>query len=78
MAEQTSTTESLDGDEVADRLEAIASAFRNDEFTVTVGNKRVALRPPETINYHIGVTEKQNRFRGNRETVRIELDWKPE
>ena len=34
------------------------------------------LTPSGTVDYRIDVVEKQSRFRGNRETVRIEIDWK--
>lgn len=78
MTEQTSTTEQLDRERAADRLNDLASALRNgEEMTVPVGNKDIALTPPDSVNYSIDVVEKQRRFRGSRETVRIELDWKP-
>lgn len=78
MAEHTTSTETLDRETAADRLNDIASALRNEEdCTVHVGNKDITLSPPETVNYSIGVTEKQRRFRGSRETITIELDWKP-
>ena len=47
-------------------------------MTVKVGNKDISLHPPKTVNYRIDVVEKQRRFRGSRETVKLELDWKPE
>ncbi|PSQ17738.1 amphi-Trp domain-containing protein [Halobacteriales archaeon QS_8_69_26] len=79
MAEQTTSAEALDRAEAADRLNDVASALRaGDEFSVRVGNKDVGLRPSEPINYRVDVIERQRRFRGDRETVRIELDWKPE
>jgi len=79
MAERTTSTEVIDREAAAERLEEIAAALRNSEdCTVHVGNKDITLSPPETVNYSIGVTEKQRRFRGSRETVRVELDWKPE
>jgi amphi-Trp domain-containing protein len=78
MAERTTSTDVIDRETAAERLEDIAAALRNGEdCTVHVGNKDITLSPPETVNYGIGVTEKQRRFRGNRETVTIELDWKP-
>lgn len=79
MADQTTHDEELDREQVADRLNDIASGFRSGEpLDVTVGNKNVTLHPTATINYRIDVIEKRSRFRGDRETVRIELDWKPE
>jgi amphi-Trp domain-containing protein len=79
MAEQTTNAESFDRETAAQRLDAIADALRDGEdFTVSVGNKDVSLSPPETVDYRIDVIEKRARFRGSRETVQIELDWKPE
>jgi amphi-Trp domain-containing protein len=79
MAEKTTSLESLEREAAADRLNDIANALRDgDDFTVAVGNKNITLNPAETVNFHIAVTEKQRRFRGNRESIKIELDWKPE
>lgn len=79
MAEQTTSDDTLDRETAADRLNDIASELRSGEdIRVRVGNKSVKLDPPENINYRIEVTEKRKRFRGSRETVRIELDWKPQ
>ena len=78
MAQETKTTEQLNREQVADRLNEIARELREGEdMTVSVGNKDIALSPSDTVNYSINVVEKKSRFRGSRETVRIELDWKP-
>lgn len=78
MAQQTTNVESMDKEVVADQLNKIASALRErDELTVRVGNKDITLTPPKNVNYRIDVTEKNRWFRGDRETIRIELDWKP-
>lgn len=79
MAEQTTSAESLDRGTAADRLNDLASSLRGgEELTVRVGNKDVTLDPPNELDVRIDVIEKRSRFRGDRETVRIELDWKPE
>jgi amphi-Trp domain-containing protein len=79
MAERTSSAETLDRAVAAETLTDIASALKEgEEMRVQVGNKEIELDPPETVNYRIEVTEKRTRFRGDRETVSIELDWKPE
>jgi amphi-Trp domain-containing protein len=79
MAEQTTSDNTLDREAVADRLNDLAAEIRTgDDLRVRVGNKNVTLHPPETINYRVEVIEKRKRFRGSRETIRIELDWKPE
>lgn len=78
MAQETKITEQLKREQVADRLNEIARELREGEdMTVSVGNKDIALSPEDTVNYSINVVEKQSMFRGSRETVRIELDWKP-
>lgn len=78
MAEQTTSAESLDRGAAADRLNDLASSLRNGEqLTVRVGNKDVSLDPPNKLDYRVDVIEKRSRFRGDRETVKIELDWKP-
>jgi amphi-Trp domain-containing protein len=78
MAQETKITEQLKREQVADRLNEIARELREgDGMTVNVGNKDIALSPADTVNYSINVVEKQSMFRGSRETVRIELDWKP-
>lgn len=79
MSDKTTHAETIDGDTIADRLTDLAGELRSGEnITVRVGNKDVALRPSETMGYRIDVIEKQSRFRGDRETVKIEIDWKPE
>jgi amphi-Trp domain-containing protein len=79
MAEQTTSNDTLEREAAADRLNDLASALRSGEdVRVRVGNKNVTLDPPEKINYRIEVIEKRKRFRGSRETIRLELDWKPE
>lgn len=79
MAEQTTSDDTLEREAAADRLNDLASELRSGEgVRVRVGNKNVTLDPPETVNYRIEVIEKRKRFRGSRETIRIELDWKPQ
>ncbi|MXR51168.1 amphi-Trp domain-containing protein [Halovenus sp. WSH3] len=78
MPDQTTNAEKLDRDAVADRLTDLTEELRAGEnVTVSVGNKDMVLTPPETVGYKIDVIKKQSRFRGNHETVRIEIDWKP-
>lgn len=79
MSDQTTNVETIDGDAIADRLNDLAGELRSGEnITVRVGNKDVALTPPETVEYQIDVIEKQSRLRGDRETVKIEIDWEPQ
>lgn len=69
----------LDRTVVADKLNNLAGSLRSEgAATVEVGNKVVELNPPENVNYSIDVVETKRRFRGNRESISIELSWKPE
>lgn len=79
MAQRTTTDESLPRDELAAYFEHLATEFRSDDerVDVRVGNKTVTLSPPETVDASIDVVERSTMFRGNHETVRIELNWKP-
>jgi len=78
MAERTSNSEKLDRETVADRLEDIATEFRQaEDVRVRVGNKDVELSPPETVTYEIDVVERSSLLRGDSEAVEIELRWKP-
>lgn len=78
MADETTNAETVDRETAVNRLEDIASALRNDDLRVHVGNKEITLHPTESIEYRIRVVEKQSRFRGRRETVEVELDWRPD
>lgn len=74
LAEQDVTRE-----EAAEQLETLAEALRGDGgFDVTVGNRTVHLSPPSNIGLELGVREKSSRLRGDRESVTVKLDWKPE
>lgn len=79
MAERTSNSERLDRSTAADRLNDVASALRRSEdVRIRVGNKDVTLHPPETLTYRVDVVERRSMLRGDRETVELELEWKPE
>lgn len=78
MPERTSSSEEIDRETVAERLEDVATEFRQaEDVRVRVGNKDVELRPSETLTYEIAVVERNSFLRGNREAVEIELRWKP-
>ncbi|WP_254522210.1 amphi-Trp domain-containing protein [Natrinema caseinilyticum] len=49
----------------------------DETVTVPVGNKNVSLHPPHHVDVSIEVVERSSMLRGNRETVDIELSWKP-
>ena len=56
-----------------------AEELRDDDgLDVTVGNRTVHLSPPSNVNLELGVREKSSRFRGDRESVTVAVEWKPE
>lgn len=66
-------------EEAAQRLEAIAAELRDeDTLDIDIENRTVHLSPPSTIAMEVGVRETSSLLRGDRETVTIKLDWKPE
>jgi len=79
MPARTTQAERLDRETAATRLEEIAKALRNEETVdVRVGNKSISLTPPETVSFRVDVVEKNKLLRGDRETIEIEIDWKPD
>ncbi|MFC4550973.1 MULTISPECIES: amphi-Trp domain-containing protein [Halorussus] len=75
---KTSHQERLSREEAADRLQTLAQEIRSGEAAVQVGNKTVRLSPSEQVSYEIDVAEQSSFLRGSRESVEIELEWKPE
>lgn len=75
---KTSHVDSIERDVVADRLEAIADQLRSNQTEIDVGNKTVRLSPATEINYEIDVHEGSSFLRGKRESIQIELEWKPD
>lgn len=74
---RTTHEDRIQREEVATRLEELAEQLRTDDAEVTVGNKTVRLSPAEQIGYGIDVREASSFLRGKRESVEIELEWKP-
>ncbi|RQG92434.1 amphi-Trp domain-containing protein [Natrarchaeobius chitinivorans] len=79
MAERTTADETLTREEVVTYFDHLSNAFdeTDDEVRVRVGNKTVELEPPETVELSVDVIERSAMFRGKRETIEIELSWKP-
>ena len=79
MADRTTTEETMPRPELAAYLEELATEFErgSDEIAVPVGNKTVELHPPENIDISVDVVERSSMLRGQRETIDIELSWKP-
>lgn len=79
MADRTHSSETMARSELAAYLSALAAEFEGDgdEIAVEVGNKSVTLHPPEEFTCDIEVVERSSVLRGSRETVTLELSWKP-
>ncbi|RQH00522.1 amphi-Trp domain-containing protein [Natrarchaeobius oligotrophus] len=78
MAQRTTSDDTLTREELATYFEHLAEEFAgDDDVRVDVGNKTVQLSPPEAVDLSVDVVERSTMFRGDHETVEIELNWKP-
>jgi amphi-Trp domain-containing protein len=79
MADKDLNEDELSLDDAATRLEAIAEELRSgDGFDIDVDNRTIHLSPPSVIAMEVGIRESSSLLRGDRETVTIKMDWKPE
>jgi amphi-Trp domain-containing protein len=79
MAEKNINEDELDRAEAADRLREIADDLEaGEQFDVDIGNKTIALHPSSTVGFEVGVRESSSILRGNRESVTIKMDWRPD
>ncbi len=80
MAQRTTADETMSRQEIATYLVELADEFEagSDDIAVGAGNKTVTLHPPEDVSVSIDVVEQSSMLRGQRETVDIQLSWKPE
>lgn len=79
MAERTTSDDVMTRAELASYLSNLAQEFDDgsEEIAVAVGNKTVSLSPPENVNVSVDVVERSSILRGERETIAVELSWKP-
>ena len=79
MADRTNSSRTVTRAELAAYLRQVADEFEGggDDVGIDVGNKRVTLHPPEEISCEVEVVERSSVLRGSKETVDIELSWKP-
>ncbi|ELY84315.1 amphi-Trp domain-containing protein [Natrinema altunense] len=79
MAQRTTADETLPREELAAYLQELATEFgsESEEVSIRVGNKNVSLSPPHNVDVSVETVERSSMIRGNRETVEIELSWKP-
>ena len=79
MANKELEENELTREEAADRLEEIADDLRSgDSFNIEIENRTIHLSPSSSIGMEVGVRESSSLLRGDRETVTIKMDWKPE
>lgn len=79
IAEKNLNEDEISRGKAANRLRAIADELDGDEgLGIDIENKTIALSPPSSIAYEVGVREKSSVLRGNRETITIKMDWQPE
>lgn len=79
MAKKTLEEDELSRDEVAEQLRALADEFEGEgPANVKTGNKIITVTPPSAVAYEVGVRESSSILRGNRETITIKMDWRPE
>ena len=78
MVNKTLNAEKISREETASRLRALADAIEGDgdDAEVSVGNKRITLRPRSSVGYEIGVRERSSVLRGSRESVTVTMEWK--
>lgn len=79
MVERTDDSRKLGRSNVAAMFRELADEFERgrESVSVPVGNKTVALSPPDEVTTEVEVLERSGMFRGDQERVRIDLRWKP-
>ncbi len=79
MPQKTAVPEEMSREEVAQRLHDLAEEFESGgEVVARTGNKTVELEPTDDVGYELTVRERGSILRGNRESITIRMDWKPE
>ena len=79
MADRTSHDEELSQAELADRLRELADTIESDgPADVRVGNKAIRMSPGASIKFSIETVEQSRRFRSDRESLSLDMNWTPE
>lgn len=78
MAQRTTADETVSREELAGYFRRLSEEFAEggEEISVEVGNKTVSLNPADDVDLSVDVVERSTMFRGNRETLQLELNWK--
>ncbi|WP_254767021.1 amphi-Trp domain-containing protein [Salinilacihabitans rarus] len=79
MAQRTTADETMTRPELAEYLQNLADELErgDDEIAIGVGNRMVHLQPANNVDVSIEVIERSSKIRGQRETIELELSWKP-
>lgn len=79
MVVRTDDSRELGRADVAALFRELADEFERgrDTVSIPVGNKTVALRPPEDVTTEVEVLERSGMFRGDQERLRIDVRWQP-
>ena len=78
MTQRTDATLSMNREELGNYLKRLGDEIDGEgEITVPVDNRTVRLHPSEAITCDVEVVERSSLIRGSRETVSLELSWKP-
>lgn len=77
MAQTTEFDDEMSREEAADYLRSVADELdREDGASVQLGNKRVEVRPPESIRCKGKLTERSRLLGSDREELTVTLSWK--
>ena len=79
MAQRTTNDERMTRSEMAGFLREIADEMGSGEGSVRIpiGNKRIRLSPPETVDSEATVTERSRRLRKDTEELELTFRWNP-
>lgn len=77
MANSTESSKTMDRQEFAEYLRALADEFDGDAgANIRVGNKRVQLNPTRKVKTEMEVVERSSMLRGNKESIKLTAQWK--
>lgn len=77
MANTTESKETVSRKELATYLRNLADQFESDGDTqIQVGNKSVAVHPPENVKREVTVIERSALLRGDKEALELDVKWK--
>lgn len=77
MANTTESKETVSRKELATYLRNLADQFESDGDTqIQVGNKSVAVHPPENVKREVTVIERSALLRGDKEALELDIKWK--